>query len=234
MKNCTKCGQNIPDNAKFCSYCGEVAEEVKTTQESTTYYEAPVTQTPVQGREGEQKCLDGLSSRLKWERIAWKINGIVFLVCAIIFLLIGFIGTIAGGSLVADNASYSYDYYDGEYYYDDDYGYYSDNVDGEDFVGAIGLVYGIVYVIGGLVGFLPVAIVSLVMAKKVGKYREKLYTDCTDGYNHATSVGSIVLGALFNEVALVFIIINFILTRNKKAEFDRIKATQAQYNNMQY
>lgn len=234
MKTCTKCGQNIPDNAKFCSYCGAVTEDVKTAQESTTYYEAPVTQAPAQSREEEQKCLDGLSSRLKWERTAWKISGVVFLVCTIIFLLIGIIGTAVGGAVIADNASYSYEYYDGEYYYDEDYGYYSDNVDGEDFVGAIGLAYGIVYVIMGLLMFLPITIVNFVMASKVGKYRAKLYTDCTDGYNHATSVGSIVIAALFNEIALVFVIINFVLTKNKKAEFDRIKATQAQYNTMQY
>lgn len=234
MKTCTKCGQNIPDNAKFCSFCGAVTEDVKTTQESTTYYEAPVTQAPAPDRAEEQKCLDGLSSRLKWERTAWKISGIVFLICAIVFLLIGLIGTVAGGALIADNASYSYDYYDGEYYFDDDYGYYSDNVDGEDFVAVFGLSFGVTYGFMGLAAFLPLAIVNLVMAKKVGKYREKLYTDCTDGYNHATSVGSIVLGALFNEIALVFIIINFVLTKNKGAEFDRIKATQAQYNTMQY
>ncbi|MBQ8000399.1 MAG: zinc ribbon domain-containing protein [Ruminococcus sp.] len=234
MKTCTKCGQNIPDNAKFCSFCGEVAQEVKTQAESTAQDSTSYYQAPAQGRENEQKALDGLSNRLKWERTAWKITGIVYLVFAIVFLLISFVGTLAGGFLVADNASYSYEYYDGEYYYDDGYGYYSDNVDGEDFVGAIGLVYGVAYGIGGLVGFLPVAIVNLVMASKVGKYREKLYTDCTDGYNHATSVGSIVLGAIFNEIALVFIIINFVLTKNKKAEFDSIKANQSAYNNAQY
>ncbi len=227
MKNCSKCGQSIPENAKFCSFCGEVAEDVKTTQESTAYYEAPVTQAPAGNREEEQKCLDGLFSRLKWERIAWKVSGIVFLVCAIIFLLIGLIGTVVGVAVIADDASYSSDYYyDGEYYYDD-------NVDGEDFIAVFGFVYGI-YGIVGLFAFLPVAIANLVMAKKVGKYRAKLYTDCTDGVKHATSVGSIVLGALFNEIALVFIIINFVLTKNKKAEFDRIKANQFAYNNPQY
>ncbi len=240
MKTCTKCGQNIPDNAKFCSFCGEVAQEVKTTQEntaqeSTTYYAAPEAQAPAgNSREEEQKNLDSLSNRLKWERIAWKVSGIIFLVCAIIFLLVGFIGTIAGGAVLADNASYSYEYYDGEYYYDEDYGTYSDNVDGEDFFAVFGLVYGIVYGILGLMLLLPIAIVNLVMAKKVGKYRAKLYTDCTDAVKHATSIGSIVLGAIFNQYALIAIVINFILTKKNKAVFDRIQANQSAYNNAQY
>lgn len=231
MKTCTKCGQSIPDNAKFCSFCGEIAEDTNTTQGSSTYYAAPVTPAaPVPDREEEQKHLDSLSNRLKWERLAWKVSGIVLLVCTIIFLLIGTIGTIAGGAVIADNANYSYEYYDGEYHFDDNYGSYSDNVDGEDVVGAIGLVYGIVYGVLGLVMFLPMTIVNLVMAKKVGKYREKIYTDCTDAVNHATSIGSIVLGALFNEWALIAIIINFILTKKNKAVFDRIKETQCAYN----
>lgn len=231
MKTCTKCGQSIPDNAKFCSFCGEIAEDTNTTQGSSTYYAVPVTPAaPAPDREEEQKHLDSLSNRLKWERLAWKVSGIVLLVCTIIFLLIGTIGTIAGGAVIADNANYSFEYYDGEYHYDDNYGSYSDNVDGEDVVGVIGLVYGIVYGVLGLVMFLPMTIVNLVMAKKVGKYREKIYTDCTDAVNHATSIGSIVLGALFNEWALIAIIINFILTKKNKAVFDRIKETQRAYN----
>lgn len=233
MKTCTKCGQSIPENAKFCSYCGEVVEEVKTAEnENTAYYAVPEAQAPAGNREEEQKHLDSLSNRLKWERLAWKISGIVVLVCTIFFLLIGTIGTIAGGAVIADNASYSYEYYDGEYYYDEDYGTYSDNVDGEDFFAVFGLAYGLVYGILGIV-FLPIAIVNLVMAKKVGNYRAKIYTDCSDAVNHATSIGSIVLGALFNEYALIAIIINFILTKKNKAVFDRIQANQSAYNNAQ-
>lgn len=230
MKYCSKCGQSIPDNAKFCSYCGEVVNDSAPEQESTSYYKAPVNPAPVTSREDEQKCLDGLFSRLKWEHLAWKISGFVFLGLTIVLVLCGLIGSIASGVLIADNVSYSYEYYDGEYYFDEDYGRYSDNTDGEDVVGVIGIAYGTAYMFAALIGILPVSIVSLVMASKVKKYRNKLYTDCTDGYNHATSVGSIVIAALFNEVALVFVIINFILTKTKRAEFDSIKAAQAKYN----
>lgn len=236
MKTCTKCGQAIPDNAKFCSFCGEIAEDTNTTQGSSTYYTTPVTPAAsAPDREEEQKHLDSLSNRLKWERLAWKISGIVLLVCTIIFLLIGTIGTITGGAFIADGVDFSYDdeYYHGDFdseYYYDDYDTYADSFDGETAVGVVGLVYGIVYGVLGLVMFLPLTIVNLVMAKKVGKYRDKIYTDCTDAVNHSTSIGSIVLGALFNEWALIAIIINFILTKKNKAVFDRIKETQSAYN----
>ncbi len=241
MKTCTKCGQNIPDNAKFCSFCGEVAEGVKATQEntaqeSTTYYAVPEAQAPAGNREEEQKNLDSLSNRLKWERLAWKVQGIIFLVFAIFFILVGSIAGIFGSALMVDgieNADNSYyEYYDenGDYYhgYDGDVG----TDVGIMVAGGAGLYIALEYGIIGAV-FLPIAIVNLVMAKKVGKYREKLYTDCTDAVNHATSVGSIVLGALFNEYALIAIIINFILTKKNKAVFDRIKANQSAYNNGQ-
>lgn len=234
MKNCTKCGQAIPDNAKFCTYCGEVAEEAQTSytspEQENTYYSVPHEQTPQGQREDEQKCLDSLSTRLGWERRAWKIVGIVFLILAIFFAVFGSVFLVAGGAVIADNASYSYDYYDDGYYYDDDYGYYSDNIDGEDFVGAFGLSFGMTYAVVGLIVYLPIAIVNFVMAKKVGKYKAKIYTDCTDAVDHAGSVGSIVLGALFNSIALVFIIINFVLVKNDKAKLERIKQTQAAYN----
>lgn len=72
---------------------------------------------------------------------------------------------------------------------------------------------------------LPVPIVNFVMMKKLGKYRAKLVTDCKDGISHC-SVGSIVLAALFNEVALVFAIINFVMAKNNAAVIERIKARQ--------
>lgn len=263
MKTCTKCGQAIPDESKFCSFCGEVCQcapaqpaavaadtaktenTADTTQGGDTYYAVPA-QVPAQPetdtttRAEEQKLLDSLSNRLKWERLAWKIPGIILLVCSILFLVIASISGITGIALMvseevmSDDSYYEdnyYDYYND--YYSDDFGdYYSDSSTSSEVMtvfGGMGMIYGVVYGILGFV-FLPIAIVNLVMAKKVGKYRNKVYTDCTDAVNHATSVGSIVLAAFFSEYALIAIIINFILTKRDKAKFEKIAATQAQYN----
>lgn len=240
MKYCSKCGQTIPDNAKFCSHCGEVIKTSEPAQESTTYYQspAPVETSKTYTREDEQKHLDSLSNRLKWERLAWKISGIVLLVCSIVLLsvstifgIVGIAGLAYNNNTVAEVNQYDY-YYDD---YSDDY-YYNEFEDSADvgiaIAGGMGaFLWGFYFGMG--LALLPIAIVNLVMAKKVGKYRNKIYTDCTDAVNHATSVGSIVLGALFNEYALIAIIINFILTKKNKEVFDRIKETQSAYNNAQ-
>ena len=237
MKYCSKCGQTIPDNAKFCSHCGEVIKTSEPAQESTTYYQspAPVETSKTYTREDEQKHLDSLSNRLKWERIAWKVPGVIFLVLAIIYIAVSSIFGIIGLAVIVDNSqvnveSYYFDEYednDGYYYYND---YDTDTADaGFAFVGFyIWLLY---FILGSM--FLGIAIVNLVMAKKVKKYRDKLYTDCTDAVKHATSVGSIVLSAIFNNYAVIAVIINFILTKNNKEVFDRIQANQSAYNNAQ-
>lgn len=252
MKYCTECGQAIPENAKFCSHCGEVVRTSKVTQESTAYYTSPepVKAPQTYTREDEQKHLDSLSNRLKWERIAWRVPGIILLVCSIVLLSIGTIFGVMGLVTLADNSQvnvesynfddygYHFDEYDG-YYYDDYYDYYdyydydTRTDDAETVLGGVGVVFWIYYFFMGIT-FLPIAIVNLVMAKKVKKYRNKLYTDCTDAVNHATSVSSIVLGAIFNQYALIAIIINFILTKQNKEVFDKIEATQKAYNNLQY
>ncbi len=40
------------------------------------------------------------------------------------------------------------------------------------------------------------------------------------------SVGMIVLGAIFNSIAMAFIIVNFVRTKTNAAAFDRIEAEQ--------
>lgn len=246
MKNCNKCGQTIPEDSKFCSFCGEVCEvscEEVTPEDGQVYdttvipaeepvsQYAPRTENPNTAREEEQKHLNSMNNRLKWERIAWKVQGIILLVLAIIFMLISVIGATVGifstaTSVSSDDGYYYEEYDDGIYYYDyeDDY-----STDMSDFgIGVAMSVFGVYITIGAM--FLAIAIVNLVMAKKVGKYRKSLYTDCTDALDHSTSVGSIVMGAIFNEYALIAIIINFIVTKKNIAIFERIKANQTAYN----
>ena len=74
-------------------------------------------------------------------------------------------------------------------------------------------VVGIMYAIPGLL-YLPLAIVNLVMAKRAGEYREDLDVNPKYVIDRCGSVGLIVLGAIFNSLALVFIIINFVRAKN--------------------
>lgn len=71
------------------------------------------------------------------------------------------------------------------------------------------LLMGFIYFIYPLC-FLPPAIVSLIMGKKITGYLDNLDTDPNPAVDRCGGVWLIVMGALFNNLALVFIIMNFI------------------------
>lgn len=89
-------------------------------------------------------------------------------------------------------------------------------------VGFVFLLYSIL--------FLPIAIINMVMIGKVDYYRNSLYNDCGPTVTRSTSVGNIVFAAFFNEIALIFIIINFVFVKRNKAVFDKIKHNQDVFN----
>ena len=255
MKYCTKCGHQMQDTDMFCNQCGNPANpynaqtnetvNTQTTQNTEPQYTQATTpqyaQAPAAAPLSEQACLDKLATGLKHERLCFKIVGIVSLVLAAIMLVSGIIMTVAGAYTAGEindynhYSDYIYDLDDFFSDFDDDdfysYNYYY-NTYAEDEAAAL-MVVGILFIVYGVV-FLPIAIVNLVIKSKVGKYRDKLYTDCTDGVKHASSVGTIVLGAIFNSIALIFIIINFIFMKRNRETFERIKANQADYNSQQF
>ena len=95
--------------------------------------------------------------------------------------------------------------------------------------GQIGMAiaFGMYFVYGLL--FLPVAIVNLVMVKKTTKYRADICTDPRPALARCGSVGTIVLAAFFNEVALIFVIINFVRMKSNRALVERIAARYDQH-----
>ena len=82
---CSKCSAQIPDNSKFCGVCGA---PVQTTYGQTSY-------TPPVAKEytlaEEKESLDNFARFFKYERLAWKIEGIVMLVISCLFAGLGFI-----------------------------------------------------------------------------------------------------------------------------------------------
>ena len=188
----------------------------------------------------KENVLSRLSTGLKHERLAYKIYGIVALVLAIIIMVCGFVSMVAGAFLTEE------DVFTGEVVYhneidgninisdgnsdilfengrveitDEDVHVY---IDGEELtitegdvaiLAGAGVVFvGMFYIIFGAL-LLVVAIVNLVTASKIGKYR---YSEVLT-VKHAGSVGSIVLAAFFNEIALVFAIINFVVAKKNSA-----------------
>ncbi len=157
----------------------------------------------------KENVISRLSTGLNRERLAYKIMGIALLVTSIILIIIGMITLIGGIGLTAyesiDSAElYSYDINGEEYVFTED--------EAAAFAG-VGVIFfgGFYFGLGG--GLLAVGIVNLVMASKIGKYR--LNPELT--VKHAGSVGSIVVAALFNEIALIFVIINFVFAKRNRA-----------------
>ncbi len=188
----------------------------------------------------KENVLSRLSTGLKHERLAYKIYGIVSLVLAIIIMVCGFVSMIGGAFLTAEET-----YTDEVIFHneingsidiaDDDANVHIGNgkieitdddvhinIDGSEIeitegdvaiLAGVGVVaVGMFYIIFGI-ALLVVAIVNLVTASKIGKYR---YSEVLT-VKHAGSVGSIVLAAFFNEIALVFAIINFVIAKKNSA-----------------
>ncbi len=169
MKYCTNCGVQMADDARFCVNCG-----------------AQVSGSAVM----DKACLDQFYQFLKWERLSWKIFGIVWLVLSIVLAACGLIIMVSGAM-----TGYSY------------------RLDMA--------VIGIIYLMLGLL-YLPIAIVNKVMVKKTHDCMKMLYIEPKTVLARCGSVGMIVLAAFFNNVALIFIIINFVRTKTNKEAIDRL------------
>ena len=184
----------------------------------------------------KENVLTRLSTGLKHERLAYKIYGIVTLVLAGIIMVCGAVSMVSGayltdaeittnnirynGSIDINDADSNVFIGDGKIEITDDDVHVF--VDGdkieitEDDVtilaGAAVIGVGAFYIgMGAMV--VAFGIVNLVMASKINKYR--LSEEST--VKHAGSVGSIVFAAFFNEIALVFAIINFVTAKKNRA-----------------
>lgn len=184
MKYCVYCGNPMDDNARFCFACGK--ETADTAPAAPAAYTEPVSVNE------EQECLDNFHKAFKFERLAWKILGIIMLVCAIVYAFLGgmitFLGLLADGNIVS--------------------------------------VMGMPYLLISLIFMFPVAIFNLKMVSRAEYYMDTLYTDTAGMVKRTSSIGMIVLGAIFNQYALICIIISFVRTKSNKAVLDRIIARQ--------
>ena len=184
MKYCVYCGNPMDDNARFCFACGK--ETADTAPAAPAAYTEPVSVNE------EQECLDNFHKTFKFERIAWKVIGIIMLVCAIIYGALGGLITLLG--LMAD--------------------------------GNMVAVLGVPYLLIALIFLFPMAIFNLKMVSRAEYYMDTLYTDTAGMVKRTSSIGMIVLGAIFNQYALICIIISFVRTKSNKELLDRIIARQ--------
>lgn len=209
MKNCVYCGKPIPDGSAYCNGCGAAQNVPQPQPQPQTYA----------GETAEQTALANMARFLKYEHIAWKAAGIVLLVCAIIFVLCGVMYIVLGG-VAGLSGSYIFDDLIDTLSYRDYYSY-SPYIISAPFV-----VAGVIYILCGLLAYLPASILNFTLLKKVEYYQGTMYKDVSIARKRCTSVGMIVFSAIFNQIAMIFIIINFVKTKNNAAAFDKIEAAQ--------
>ena len=186
MKYCGYCGQVMEDSDEFCKKCGAAAIPTPdATPDDVALAE-------------EREFINGLHRFLKYERLCWKIFGIIFLVLSAMYIFIALIFTIVG--IAVDEAVFA----------------------------GMGVMYMFMY---GII-FIPIAVINLVMVSKTQKYMTMIEqgTDIGAAITRAGSVGMIVFAAFFNEIALIFIIINFVRVKCNQQViariFDRLSMNQ--------
>lgn len=94
---------------------------------------------------------------------------------------------------------------------------------GEDVAAAGG-----VFLYGSLIFamFIVIGIVNIKAADKIDQYTDTLYKDFSLANNRCNSIGMIVFCYFFNEIALVFFVINFVRMKCNKAMRERILKRQ--------
>lgn len=88
--------------------------------------------------------------------------------------------------------------------------------------GGMVVVYAVIY---GTT-FIAIGVVNLMAAARIDQYTETLYKNFSLANNRCNSIGMIVLCYLFNTIALVFFVINFVRMKCNKAMRERILKRQ--------
>ncbi len=209
MPFCNRCGHGIPVDATVCPSCGEVFS-VNTDNgayNSQTHYNT-YNQTPPPPRAPYESEEQAAARRQRlidnfYLRLKWEHKA---------WSIMGKVMTIFGGvcagisliCLIAAIASWS---------------------EMSAFFGAYAYVF-FIYTIA----VLPLGIVGIIMTGKVKKYMDGLYYDCGPAVTRGESIGMIIFNYLFNGVALVFYLINFIHIKCHKREFEEVRRLQLNSN----
>ncbi len=97
---CIKCGNELNNDAKFCSFCGQRVEQEKNEELFVQFSQTSVDEELKE----EQAFLDETYRYLRWEKKAWDIFGNVFLILGIIvfvlLLIVGLVAAIEGLAIV--------------------------------------------------------------------------------------------------------------------------------------
>lgn len=187
---------------KYCSACGNNIDD----NAAFCGYCGKPTYNRAGDRALQEECLHTLYHRLCTERRVWRIFAFVFLGFTVSFFVPGllFLCDLILGSLIGEVL---------------------DIANGDIFP-----VMGIVYFIYARSVFLPICIINFVVVSKLNYYVATYYGDVGPTVERCGNPGAIVLGALCNSIALIFIIINFVYIKRNADVFAQIRANQLAAN----
>ena len=157
--------------------------------------------TDMETEEKDRQALGTFKKLLGLEHFGWKFGAIMVLICSVIFIIVSIVSIVLGASVPQGQTSV-------------------------DLVGVGGIVVGVVYLCVSLTALLPVAIICFIMIKKVEYYQSTIDTDINIARKRCTSVGMMIFCIIFNNIAAIFFIINFVKTKANAESFDRIEARQ--------
>jgi len=183
----------------FCSKCGSTLDG---NERFCSVCGNETGKTCNNGSDIKKQKAETLARLFRWERKAWKIASIVFLAFAIFFIFVFILAAAVTGIGAAAGGS--------------------DSEAAFGFLSVYFFTYGFVF--SSI--FLAIAIVGFVSVSKIDKCTENMDTDIAPAFEKANSVGSIVLAALFNEIALVFVIIKFVYVKSNRSVFNAIMEDQ--------
>lgn len=178
-------------------YCAQCGKELQDDVQYCIYCGAAVHSEAANFAE-EKEFLDTTHRFLKYERICWNIMGIFCLVLCGIFLLFTVLMLVGASTLVMDADSET----------------------------ALGLGMGALAMGIYCALFVPFAVIGLVCAARIKRYMREMYTDLRPTADRCNSIGMIILGVLFNNLAMIFYIINFSRVRSNAKVIERIIARQ--------
>ncbi len=206
MPFCKSCGKGLPTDAEFCVSCGVPVEKYE-EQYTDNNMPAPPVVPEEQGDNGSERRQKLMDNF--YLRLKWELKA--WSISSKVMTIFG--GACAGLSLLSLMIAL---------------------ISWSEFSAFFGM-YAYMFFIYALIT-LPIGIVSIVMTGKVRKYMEGLYYDCGPAVKRGESIGMIVFNYLFNEVALVFFLINFITIKMHREEFEEIRSLQlnAARNNNTY
>ena len=178
------------------SYCPNCSKELPDGTAYCNYCGTPVNQ--LCDPKEEQEFLDLTHRLLRWEQKAWRICGNVFIGLGIGFFAFWSLYGLIGLALMVE----------------------------EPEAGVVFTMIGFLYafLFGGM--FAAIGIVCKVASQKIPYYLDTLYTDFRPALNRCGSIGMIVFTAFFNEIALVFFVINFVRIKSNRKTIDRILSRQ--------